>query len=124
MAMAMETWSKSSVIRGHHIYKAIWTPYMYVGECLQVGCEENNNHDDHAVAIRKARGIVVGHAPREMSRTFWYFLRHGGEIECKITGHRKWGNRLEVPCTYHCSGEKKLVNTLLSKPKANSCPYM
>ena len=73
--MGEATWSRRSVVRGHHV----WTPY--VGQRLQLSCEENNDHDDHAVSVRKASGTVVGHAPREMSRTFWYFLRHEGEIE-------------------------------------------
>ena len=39
----------SSVVRGHHIYKDIWTPY--VGEQLFVQTEDKNEHDTHAVAI-------------------------------------------------------------------------
>ena len=125
MGEAAATWSKTSVVRGHHVYKTIWTPY--VGQYLKLSCEEDNEHDDHAICVRKANGIVVGHAPREISRTFWYFLRHGGEIECEITGKRKRGNGLEVPCTYHFTGGKKLVKRLesiLSKRKiSSSCPY-
>ena len=37
-------WSKSSVVRGHHVYKAIWMPH--VGQYLQLSCEEDNKHDD------------------------------------------------------------------------------
>ena len=58
------TWSKSSVVRGHHVYKAIWTPY--VGQRLQLSCEDSNDHDEHAVAVRKTAGgarAVVGHVP-------------------------------------------------------------
>ena len=54
----------------------------------------------YAVAILKDGGVVVGHVPRSFSRTFYFFLRHGGSIECKIMGHRKFGIGLEVPCTY------------------------
>ena len=123
------TWSKASVIRGHHVSKRFWTPY--VGEELLLSCEEGNGHDKHAVAVRTAAdGAVVGHAPREMSCVFWFFIRHRGEIQCKVTGKRKLGNNLEVPCTYHFSREKKLVDKLKivlgSKCRTshcNACPY-
>ena len=32
---------------------------------------------------------AVGVIPRESSRVAWYFLRHGGEITCKMTGRRR-----------------------------------
>ena len=38
---------KESVVRGHHLYKAIWTPV--IGE-LSLRAEDNNEHDNHAVA--------------------------------------------------------------------------
>ena len=78
-----------------HVYKAVWTPY--IGQSLQLCCEDDNEHDDHAVCVRKVNGTVVWLAPREIFRTFWHFLRHGGRIECEITGRRKCGNGLEVP---------------------------
>ena len=31
---------------------------------------------------------IVGHVPREMSRTFWNFIMRGGSIRCEITGRR------------------------------------
>ena len=37
-----------STVRGHHVYKASWSPY--IGEELPVQCEVNNIHDDFAVA--------------------------------------------------------------------------
>ena len=54
-----------SVVRGHHIYKAVWTPV--IDETLQVAQEGTNEHDEYAVAITKA-GYIVGHVPREISR--------------------------------------------------------
>ena len=70
-----ETWSKASVIRGHHVSKKFWMPY--IGEELHVplSCEEGNVYYKHAVAVCKADGVVV-----EMSRVFWFFLQHRGEI--------------------------------------------
>ena len=88
----------SSVVRGHHVYKSIWTPFLE--EVLQAETEEGNEEDRYAVAILKDSGVVVGHVPRSFSRTFYFFLRHRGSIECKITEHRKYGIGLEVLCTY------------------------
>ena len=36
---------------------------------------------------------AVGYIPQESSRVAWYFLRHGREITCEITGRRR---RLDV----------------------------
>ncbi len=57
-------------VRGHHIYKRIWTPQ--VGERLETFCEEDNEHDKYAVAVHvnlENCATVVGHIPREMTRT-------------------------------------------------------
>ena len=50
-----------SVIRGHHIFKGIWTPRTE--EIVQVQQEAGNPHDRNAVALLKADGTVVGHVP-------------------------------------------------------------
>ena len=59
-----ESYQKVSVVRGHHIYKVIWTPE--VGEDLQLRPEDHNEHDTYAVAVVKG-GSIVGHVPRSMS---------------------------------------------------------
>ena len=53
-------YEKESVVRGHHIYKikTVWTPV--IGEELPVEREEDNQHDQHAVAVVK-NGDIVGH---------------------------------------------------------------
>ena len=70
MAIASESagdlYVMESVVRGHHVYKRIWTPR--VGEQLQLKHEEDNSNDVRAVAIAKD-GIIVGHLPRELART-------------------------------------------------------
>ena len=69
---ADEVYTYDSVIRGHHVYKLIWTPRM--GEQLPLRCEDNNVRDATAVAVMK--GIVVaGHLPRVLARTVFYFLK-------------------------------------------------
>ena len=101
-----------SVIRGHHIFKEIWTPHT--GEILLVRKEAGNVHDRRAVALLKADGTVVGHVPREMSRTFWHYLGHGGTISCEVTDRRKYGKGLEVPCVYKFLGNEKMVDKMRS----------
>ena len=90
-----------SVVRGHHVYKRVWSPVD--GEILQLSCEEDNDHDRFSVSVMKAE-FVVGHSPRRLlSRTVWHFLRHCGKATCEVTWRRKFGNGLEVPCLYSIS---------------------
>ena len=89
------------------MYKSIWTPY--VGEVLPVQAEEGNDEDRYAVAVLK-RSIAVGYVPCNFSRTFYFFLRHRGSIECRITDHRKFGVGLKVLCTYTLSGKTETVD--------------
>ena len=100
-----------SVVRGHHVYKRVWKPA--IGEQLKLIREECNEHDPRAVAIVKDER-VVGHMPRCIAKTVWFFLRRGGSGMCEITGRRKKGNGLEVPCVYSLSGPDKLVKKLES----------
>ena len=51
-----------SCVRGHHVYKAIWMPF--VGKALSCERQEDNTTDPYAVAVKKKSGqrlIVVGH---------------------------------------------------------------
>ena len=118
-------YEKASVVRGHHIYKSLWTPE--VNEVLLLRRETGNEHDEYAVAVLKA-STVVGHVPREISRICWFFLRRGGQITCSITGHRRFGNGLEVPCVYifrsSCSRDITKLETLMEPLELEvlSCP--
>ena len=121
MDSEMDSLSWDSVICGHHIYKDIWTPF--VGEILHVEQEVCNPEDRFAVAIVKAE-TVVSHVPREVSCLFWHFIQHDGIVSCEITGHRKHGIGLEVPCTYNFSAKKNIIMKLhknLEKFDALTC---
>ena len=78
--------------------------------------EAGNHHDRFAVAVLKDDRIV-GHIPREVSKTAWYFLEHGGEIRCEITSRQRRsevaGKDLEVPCTYTFEGKPKMIKKLV-----------
>ena len=60
---------------------------------------------------------TVGHMPREHSRLSWYFLKHGGQIICEVTGRRKRsstpGKGLEVPCLYTFKDKPALIKRLI-----------
>ena len=116
-------YEKESVVRGHHVYKAIWTPV--IGEELEVRTEDDNDHDQHAVAVVKD-GVVIGHMPRLAAEVSWFFLKRGGSITCRITGNRKFGVGLEVPCMYVYSScaktVKKLSKLLDDIDQPQSCP--
>ena len=93
---------------------------LHPQEKLALKVDAENEHDAYAVGIVKD-SAVVGHAPREVSRIFYYFLQHGGSINAEITGHRKFGHRLEVPCCYTLTAKpkyikqaKKLLNKLMT----------
>jgi len=51
----MEEFQIVSIVRGHHVYRSIWTPR--IGEVLVAHVESNNLEDDYTVAIVK--GDVV-----------------------------------------------------------------
>ena len=88
-----ETFSIVSVVREHHVYKLVRTPLL--GERLSVQSETGNNHDKYAVSIVKHGGIV-GNLHREVLRTVWYFILHGGHVTCEVTGMKKLGNGLKM----------------------------
>ena len=62
--------STEFVVRGHHVYKAIWNPV--IGEVLVCDQETDNDEDSYAVAV-KIEDTIVGYVPREISRIRWYF---------------------------------------------------
>ena len=114
----------SSAIRGFHVYRHSWTPY--IGEYLQAEREHDNSEDRFAVAVVKTgeggSQIVVGHIPRELSRLLSHFLAHGGDISCEVKGRQQQSQLsqggLKIPCYVTLHGKKKLVakaQTLISK---------
>ena len=106
-----ESLEVESVVRGHHVYKAVWTPV--IGEELLLEAEDDNVHDKYAVCVvRSSDSCVVGHVPRSCSRVFWFFPKRRGRITCRITGRRKLGVGLEVPCVYNFFASSTLINKL------------
>ena len=63
--MVVREYSWERVIRGHHVYKAIWMPE--IGEILECKQERGNPKDLYAISVIK-NDTIVGHVPREKSR--------------------------------------------------------
>ena len=108
---------QESVIHGHHIYKSVWSPIL--GEIVDVDREHGNLHDHYTVCPLKG-GSIVGHAPRELAKYFRFFLAHGETITCEVSGSRKHGEGLEVPCTYTFVGKEKNITKLKELIRKNT----
>ena len=112
--------SFSSAIRGHHVYKSMWPPF--VGEHLEIERENSNAHHRFAIAVIKVcptriTPTIIGHFPREISNIIWHFLSCGREGKCvPVVAERRRHSSLvqgglEVPCSVRLPGKKKLVYT-------------
>ena len=60
--------------------RKFWTPYT--DEELSLSCAEGNVYDKHAIVVHNADAVVVGRAPRKMSRVFWFLLQHSDTGKC------------------------------------------
>lgn len=105
-------------IKGHHIYKNIWTPQL--DELLEVSTESDNPVDKFAVAVKKNQNIV-GHLKKgktgRFAKTLFYFLRSNPDSKChaKVTGKRcnlGDGDGLQVPCILYISGQAEFMSIL------------
>ena len=88
-----------SCIRGHHVYKESWNPF--IGEELDCRHELSNPADTYAVATMRD-AAVVGHIPRKISAICALFLR-SGTLRSIVSGSRRYSSDLpngglEVPC--------------------------
>ena len=66
-----------SSIRGFHIYKEVWTPF--IGERLGCAGERSNREDPFAVAVKRGTE-AVGHIPCTNSCVCTLFLQQRGSI--------------------------------------------
>ena len=90
----------STVIRGHHIYKTVWTPFK--GEiliCRKDNREEAKLHDEHAIGIYQKDSVLVGHIPIELSFVVCSFLQahKNNFMAVRVIGPRKLEDGLIVP---------------------------
>ncbi len=86
--------------------------------------QEENRHYRFAVAV-VVRGNVVGHVPREISKTMFLFLKTNGVVQGVVTGRRQRsfvegkrqrsfveGKGLEIPCIYRFNSDSKKLKIL------------
>ena len=59
-SLGSDYYEKASVVKGHHVYKAVWAPFL--GEELSVQPEDHNDHDEHAIAVTRDGQVDI--APR------------------------------------------------------------
>ena len=95
--------SFNAAIRGHHIYKANWTPKL--GEALTIKKdtrEEALNYDVHALGVYRSNDILAGHVPIELSRILDFFIQSDEQnyVEARVSGKRKREVGLVVPAKY------------------------
>ena len=113
--LELEAYQHQSCVRGHHIYKGVWSPT--VGEKLKCEREPSNGRDPYAVAVYK-RDQVVGHIPRIISAACSVFIQRGGSIDCTITGSRRFSvdlpqEGLEIPCLLKFRGDGKDIKKVI-----------
>ena len=78
----MQVFSVDCCIRGHHIYKDIWSPTA--GEELACASENSNTKDPYAVAVTRD-STVVGHIPRNSRLLARYFT---DAVDYRLHGDR------------------------------------
>ena len=111
-----------SLIRGHHVYKNVWSPY--IGETLIAhpdNREEAQEYDKYAIGIYKKNNDgseeLVGHAPIELSSLLYHFLQASAEncVNVEIIGKRKREVGLVVPAKYDALTKNKKISMVLEK---------
>ena len=90
-----------AAIRGYHYYRKFWHPVEE--ERLLCSREENNGFDQFAIKTCNMAGLIVGHLPRELSRTLSFLLIRDAKIfaDLKSTNYRRSPlvqGGLEIPC--------------------------
>ena len=74
MTRASRVLQFKSVIRGHHVYRDIWTPVKdETVLCTEDEREEAKSFDKYAVGTFK-NNVLVGHVPIELSRLIYYYF--------------------------------------------------
>ena len=96
------------------MYREIWD--AAIGEVLVCERDPHNVEDRYAVAVKKD-DVVIGHLPRNFSRVCSLFIRRGGNIQCTVTGAKRYSadlpqGGLEVPCLLLLKASPKEVKKL------------
>ena len=112
----------TSVIRGHHIYKSVWTPTL--GEklnCREDDRKEAKQHEEYAIGTyleSNTGSELAGHVPIELSYLIYTFLRayNDNEVSAKVTGSKRLENGLVVPGTFKARTNTDKYGTYVYTP--------
>ena len=103
----------SSVIRGHHVYQAAWSPV--IGEslaCRNDDRKEAKEHGEYAVGTYlETDNKLVGHVPMELSFLIFTFLNFENKVQVKVTGSRRLENGLVVPGAFLARTTSRAIAT-------------
>ena len=93
------------VIRGHHVYKSVWTPVVHeMLECNKNERAEAKEHEDNAIDVYRVRKqlddkkTLAGHVPIELSRLLKNFLEINSENKLFAQSHWKEEERSWACC--------------------------
>ncbi len=102
------------VVRGYHVYKDVWDPYLE--DDFTTKHQRHNPHDKYAVAILPVDAktkTIVGHLPKEISKECCLFILHGGTITGVVKGRRRKTlepcGGMEIPCELTFRHPKKKI---------------
>ena len=126
-------YEKASVVKGHHIYKAVWTPA--ISEEPHTKLEKDNEHDEHAVAVI-LDGSTVGQLLHTISLVSWFFLRLLPQLEalfkqCQTSTYEYLcGHVKRLPCLPYghicgypaCIGDLAFIRGRLAFNRRNMVP--
>ena len=110
----------NAATRGHHIYKANWTPRP--NEMLSIkkdNRQEALSYGIHALGVYRADGTLAGHLPIELSRVLDYFLQQHEDnfIDAQVTDKRKREVGLVVPARYTAHTRDQETAVILAELK-------
>ena len=111
-----------AAIRGHHVYKATWSPVMNeVLICKKDNSEEAQEYDSNAVRvykdIAKWKGLELeGHVLVELSRVLAGFLasNESNSLTVQVCEKRKREVGLVIPGCYNARTSGKKIADILS----------
>lgn len=113
-----------TVVRGHHVYKSVWTPVMDQElECAHHTRDEAKEHDVNAIGVYlvnkqlEDKKTLVGHVPIELSRLLKNFLDANSEnkLFAQVTGKRRREVGLVVPVKYTALTTKLRIAKILER---------
>ena len=106
----------TSVMRGPHIYKSVWTPTLGGKlNCHEDDRKEAKQHDEYAIWMylgANTSSELVGHVPMEPSYLIYTFLRayDDNEVSVEVTGSRRLENGLVVSGTFKVQTPSKAIS--------------